>query len=1017
MKQKKLMSGFLAGVMALSAITANSTIVSAEGNEQGLPQPVKTYSFENQLDGSSMYGKKMAEYTGEAAYAEGHEGQAVRLGDYGLKLNHPYTGEEYTVSMWVNPSQAVPVNGSLLYIGSALGATEQWVSVAGDNNQVLKVWTNDKVTGEFGYKTPISNVNLEKNHWTLVTVTQSGYDFTLYLNGSPAGSGQAARALTAESNDISIGVNNWDDLYKGLIDEVQVYDQALTPSQVYQLYDSRSEEEIFEEEGFTADERITMYEGSSQQIQVNLPGGVTEENAEISFEVWDGTIASVSEDGTVLGLKEGKTMVTSTVSVGTVTQTRDTAVTVVKNPTEREEGVVADYTMTASINGVIPDASGLGNDASIVNPEKVKFIGDGDRDVMEITGNKSYITLPSKIYESLTDKEAFTVEATYARSSKSGAASWLFCIGSIPQSTGTNYMFYAPYFQYSGNSIRAGIKNASSENLINSSLVLSNDEYYTVDMVFENGKVSLFIDGIEAGPALDTGFRMEEIVSAGTKDGILGYLGKSCWSADSNFVGKIDSFKIYDKALSEEEIQQGDPAYQEALQAKVDASLTEEKILGNKNTGLDNVSYDLSLPSKLDGLDVSWSAESDLIAATGKVYNGDTDREVTLTATVTAGTLKAEKQFIITVKAFDATALKQKLEQANALDLSNFTEMSANALRDAVAAASRAQTQTEADAGIAKIDRAVQKLVFKPEYQDPWGVIDASAPKEEAVYKAGTSEKLYTVPDAVKGAVNVTYASDNEAVAVYKDGTVTAVANGTAMLTTKIEAKSSGFTMEYTTYVIVSEKPEPQLKPGWKLSGDKWYYYEDGKKKTGWIYDTAYRSWFYLQEDTGAMATGWLLDGRTWYYLKSNGAMATGWLLDGKTWYYLKSNGAMATGWIQLGGTWYYLRDTGAMATGWLLNGNTWYYLRSSGAMATGWLLDGKTWYYLRSSGAMATGWLLDGKTWYYLKSNGAMATGWLQLGSKWYYLKNSGAMAVSEWVGSYYVNGSGVWSRTRQTS
>ena len=132
-----------------------------------------------------------------------------------------------------------------------------------------------------------------------VSYTHLGYDFTLYLNGSPAGSGQAARALTAESNDISIGVNNWDDLYKGLIDEVQVYDQALTPSQVYQLYDSRSEEEIFEEEGFTADERITMYEGSSQQIQVNLPGGVTEENAEISFEVWDGTIASVSEDGTV----------------------------------------------------------------------------------------------------------------------------------------------------------------------------------------------------------------------------------------------------------------------------------------------------------------------------------------------------------------------------------------------------------------------------------------------------------------------------------------------------------------------------------------------------------------------------------------------------------------------------------------------------------------------------------------------------------------------------------------------
>ena len=198
----------------------------------------------------------------------------------------------------------------------------------------------------------------------------------------------------------------------------------------------------------------------------------------------------------------------------------------------------------------------------------------------------------------------------------------------------------------------------------------------------------------------------------------------------------------------------------------------------------------------------------------------------------------------------------------------------------------------------------------------------------------------------------------------------------------------------------------------WQSIGGAWYYFDnDGYMKTGWLLDG--KTWYYLKND-GAMATGWIQDGKTWYYLKSSGAMATGWLQLGNTWYYLKGNGAMATGWLQLGKTWYYLKSSGAMATGWLLDGKTWYYLKSSGAMATGWLLDGKIWYYLKSNGAMVTGWLLDGKTWYYLKSNGAMATGWIQVGKTWYYLRGNGAMAANTWIGKYYVNKSGAWSKTR---
>lgn len=44
------------------------------------------------------------------------------------------------------------------------------------------------------------------------------------------------------------------------------------------------------------------------------------------------------------------------------------------------------------------------------------------------------------------------------------------------------------------------------------------------------------------------------------------------------------------------------------------------------------------------------------------------------------------------------------------------------------------------------------------------------------------------------------------------------------------------------------------------------------------------------------------------------------------------------------------------------------------------------------------------------------MLTGWNQSGDKWYYMYSSGAMAFNTWIGSYYVNGSGVWTKTRRS-
>lgn len=61
------------------------------------------------------------------------------------------------------------------------------------------------------------------------------------------------------------------------------------------------------------------------------------------------------------------------------------------------------------------------------------------------------------------------------------------------------------------------------------------------------------------------------------------------------------------------------------------------------------------------------------------------------------------------------------------------------------------------------------------------------------------------------------------------------------------------------------------------------------------------------------MQTGWVNDGKNWYYTDSNGAMQTGWLRNGGGWYYLKSSGVMATGWNRVGSYKYYFNGSGAM--------------------------------------------------------------------------------------------------------
>ncbi len=793
---------------------------------RGAVQATVDYNFNDSALPADVevVGKSAAASTETPVFDTGRTGEttdkAIKLGDYGLQLPVENIGSKYTVSVWVNPSAALVNNQAVMLAGDGTAKAEEWVAFAGENGNTtttnkVKLWSNSQASGEanYAYQT-YAQPEVPLNTWTMLTLTQDGSTLKFYKNGTLVKTQEGVtEALNGTGRKLFVGATYWDDpLFKGLVDDIVVYSDVLSDGEVRKLFvgDKTEEELLGEGEITAAPSKLSVKIAESKNFTITLPDGVTTENAEITYTSNDTTKATVVKDSedplkaTVTGVAAGETTVTAKVQIGD-TFKEDTVEVKVNDPSVAKPEVAADYDFAGAQTGdnTLVDKSENGNDAWLEG-NNITF-----KDGVMTLGDQSYVELPLEIMESLDDQEKFTIEVEFAKNKNCGKNAWLFCLGSKVKSSGTNYLFLSPNFE--GKTLRSGIKNSSTEKLFATSTQPEIDKTYTVNMVFDHGTIRLYWNGIQVkgdnGNELNSGYSiMDDVVTPGTENGVLGFIGRSCWAPDGYYQGKVSKFKVYNKAMTNDEIQ---TAYKEPFEKNFKDNFTVDKILGSKNPSKDEVKYNLSLPSSFEEMPITWkTSNKDVITEKGIVKNQAADTQVTLTAEVGSGILTAETTFTLTVKPADKTALTTAVAEAKkALDDPYRSDNSKAKIKALVEKAEAVLSQTEVDILVKNIEKAIANKEYSDLYLDPFTEIDKVDLVKENVSvmpKGTVSVMNKAVPTAVKDIVTVTYKSQTPSVAtVNSSGTVTGVKAGYALILTTVTAKSDGYAVEYQTLVKV----------------------------------------------------------------------------------------------------------------------------------------------------------------------------------------------------------------------
>ena len=165
----------------------------------------------------------------------------------------------------------------------------------------------------------------------------------------------------------------------------------------------------------------------------------------------------------------------------------------------------------------------------------------------------------------------------------------------------------------------------------------------------------------------------------------------------------------------------------------------------------------------------------------------------------------------------------------------------------------------------------------------------------------------------------------------------------------------------------------------WYNDGQAWYFFQNGKKLTGYGKDNAGVRYFV----NGKAASWWYNDGQAWYFFQ-NGKKLTGYGKDNAGVRYF-ANGKAANWWYDDGTGWYFFQNGKKFTGHGKDNAGVRYF--ANGKAVNWWYDDGIGWYFFQN-GKKFTGYGKDNAGTHYFV-NGKYANWWYSDGQDWYFFQN----------------------------
>ncbi|GAC16485.1 LamG-like jellyroll fold domain-containing protein [Aliiglaciecola lipolytica] len=203
------------------------------------------YPFENSLSEINMtFGDGVAstDTTGTTTvnpvFVTGKTGQAVNLdGSFGVLLPPDIIDSyQYTVSFWMNQQASFQFRPAYF----AARSPDRWQSFLPSSwNAELMLWSNWlEEDGSWPWLDGVTGVVYPVNEWHHIALSVNAGQFQIYYDGEQVGSGSGLEDMHTAKPDgsiITLGLNYWDAPLVAYIDEMKVYDEALSAAEIKAL--------------------------------------------------------------------------------------------------------------------------------------------------------------------------------------------------------------------------------------------------------------------------------------------------------------------------------------------------------------------------------------------------------------------------------------------------------------------------------------------------------------------------------------------------------------------------------------------------------------------------------------------------------------------------------------------------------------------------------------------------------------------------------------------------------------